>query len=41
VIRLGLEKGETPVPENGSVDGERVVRLGDGRPRSHVREGKF
>ncbi|MFA4947753.1 MAG: hypothetical protein WC674_04480 [Candidatus Krumholzibacteriia bacterium] len=41
VIQLGREKRETPVPENGSVAPERVVRLGDRRPRSQVREGKF
>jgi hypothetical protein len=41
VIRLGLEKREAPVQENGSVGGERVVRLGDGRPRYQVREGRF
>jgi hypothetical protein len=41
VIRLGREKRERPVPENGPVRPDAVVRLGDKRPRSYVREGKF
>jgi hypothetical protein len=41
VIQLGRKKRETPVPENAPVRPDAVVRLGDRRPRSQVREGKF
>jgi hypothetical protein len=41
VIQLGREKRETPVPDNGPVGGERVIKLSDKHPRFQVREGKF
>jgi hypothetical protein len=41
VIQLGREKRETAVPESEPIRRERVVRLGDRRPRSQVREGRF
>jgi hypothetical protein len=41
VIQLGRSKREEPVPENEPIARERVVRLGDRRSRSHVREGRF
>ncbi len=41
VIQLGRETRRMPVLENEPVGGERVVRLGDSRRRSQVREGEF
>lgn len=41
VIQLGREKRETPVPEEAPIDPEKVIRLGDRRPRRTVREGRF
>jgi len=41
VIRMGYEKGEYPVPENGPAVPKRVIRLRKGLARGQVREGSF
>lgn len=41
VLRLGTEKGDTPLPENAPVDPERIVHLREGLGRHQVREGSF
>jgi hypothetical protein len=41
VIRMGYEKGEYPVPENGPAVPKRVIRLRKGLERNQVREGTF
>ncbi len=40
VFQMGQEKGEVPLPENTSVEGERVVQLRR-ESRDQVREGSF
>ena len=41
VIQMGREKGDAPLPENEKAEPRRVVRLGRGRSKDQVREGKF
>lgn len=41
VIKLGLEKGENPLPENGSATPEKVIKLGKRLSQHQVREGMF
>lgn len=41
VATIGATKGDAPLPENASVDPERVVPLGSGRRADEVREGTF
>lgn len=41
VIRMGYEKGEYPVPENGPAVPRRLIRLRRGLARHQVREGSF
>jgi hypothetical protein len=41
VHQLGSEKGDTPLPENTSVDPTNVVSLGATRSKDQVREGTF
>lgn len=41
VAELGREKGDVPLPENTSVQVERVVELRKGLRKGEVREGSF
>ena len=41
VATLGAERGDAPLPENESVEVDRVVRLGPDRRSGQVREGTF
>jgi len=41
VFKLGKMKGDSPLPENESVQGEKVVTLRKGLAKNQVREGKF
>ena len=41
VLQLGKKKGETPLPENEPVAGERVIPLRGRRTGNQVREGTF
>ncbi len=41
VAEMGRKKGDVPLPENESVEGERVVKLRRRRSRDQVREGAF
>lgn len=41
VMQLGSKKGETPLPENQPVSGEKVIPLGRKRSGAQVREGTF
>lgn len=41
VAALGAEKGDAPLPENESVEVDRVIRLGPERRPGQVREGTF
>lgn len=41
VLQIGEEKGEPALPENESVEPERVVHLRDGLREDQVREGSF
>ncbi|MGD1048304.1 MAG: hypothetical protein ABR899_06075, partial [Candidatus Krumholzibacteriaceae bacterium] len=41
VIKLGLEKGENPLPENTSTDPGNVIELRKRRSQHRVREGTF
>ena len=41
VAQIGQKKGETPLPENVSVDPDLVVQLRKGLGRDEVRDGRF
>jgi hypothetical protein len=41
VLQLGQKKGETPLPENAPVSGEKVVTIRPSRTSAQVREGTF
>jgi hypothetical protein len=41
VVEVGKEKGDNPLPENESVDPERIVELRKGLKKGEVREGAF
>jgi len=41
VVTLGKDKGDVPLPENQSVEGEKVVKLRAGLKKGQVREGSF
>ena len=41
VVELGKEKKDNPLPENESVEPERIVELRRGLKRGQVREGAF
>jgi hypothetical protein len=41
VFKLGKKKGQTPLPENDPVHGEKVVTLRTGLAKDQVREGGF
>jgi hypothetical protein len=41
VVQMGRQKGDVPLPENESVEGERVIRLRRGLRKDQVREGDW
>jgi hypothetical protein len=41
VIQMGQKKGDVPLPENQSVDPERIVEIRLGLKEGQVREGRF
>ena len=41
VVEMGNEKGDNPLPENDSVEPERIVELRRGMKKGQVREGAF
>ncbi len=41
VAKMGDEKGDVPLPENESVDPERIVKLREAMAENQVREGAF